>query len=197
MKVVCLASGGLDSSVLMMMLQKMKHEILPLHIDYGQNSSVMERRALKKVCRLLKIKPMIINASEVGKITTGITSQSKLTMENPLFPARNLMLLSIAAAYAISKSVFTISIGSTDNSIFPDQHERFMKKTEQLLNIATGTHLKILTPLIRLNKREVISLAKKHTFPLEITYSCHVGKQKPCGKCLNCKERILAMKLEF
>lgn len=196
MKVVCLASGGIDSSVLIMMLKKMQYEIHPLHIDYGQNAAKMELRSVTKICKFLRIKPQIIKIPQIGKISSGITSQSKLTMENPFFPARNLLLLSIAAAYAISKSIITISIGSTANAIFPDQHKRFMRKTEELLNIALGTRVKILTPLIELNKREIVSLAKKHSFPLDLTYSCHLGKQKQCGRCLNCKERKVAITLE-
>lgn len=197
MKVVCLSSGGLDSSVLMLMLQKMKYEIFPLHIDYGQNASIMEQKSLHKVCKFLKLKPKVLNISDVGTISTGITSQSQLTTENPIFPARNLMLLSIATAYALSKSILTISIGSTSNALFPDQRKSFMKKAELLLNSATGNHVKILTPLIDLNKREVVSLAKKHNFPLTMTYSCHVGKTKQCGICLNCKERTIAIQQEF
>lgn len=197
MKVVCLSSGGIDSSVLMMMLQKMNHEIFPLYLDYGQNAAIMEKYAVKKICNFLHLTPMMIKIPEIGKISTGITSQSKLTMENPFFPARNLLFLSIASAYAISKSIIAISIGSTSNSIFPDQRKKFMKKAEDLLSTAMGTKIKIVTPLIELNKREVVKLAKKYRFPLHFTYSCHLGRKHSCGKCLNCKERDLAISLEY
>jgi len=197
MKVVCLASGGIDSSVLMMMLQKMKYEIYPLHIDYGQNAAKMELMSVRKICKFLRIRPVVIKIPQIGEISSGITSQSKLTMENPFFPARNLLFLSIATAYAISKSVVTISIGSTANAIFPDQHKKFIRKAEELLNIALGTRIKILTPLIELNKREIVGLAKKYNFPLSFTYSCHLGKHKPCLRCINCKERETAISLEY
>ncbi|HXG74086.1 MAG TPA: 7-cyano-7-deazaguanine synthase [Candidatus Nitrosotenuis sp.] len=195
MKVVCLASGGIDSSVLMLMLKQMEHEVLPIHINYGQKAAEMERNAFYKVCEFLRIKPEIIDITDIGKISVGLTNPNLTHNDNPLFPARNLLLLTVAASYAIAKSVKVISIGSLANSIFPDQTKEFVKNAESTLGVATQEQIKILTPLIDLNKREVVELARKYDFPLGITYSCHLGLPSPCGKCMSCKEREVAEKV--
>jgi 7-cyano-7-deazaguanine synthase len=195
MKVVCLASGGIDSSVLMLMLKQMGHEVFPLHINYGQKAATMERNAFCKVCEFLEVKPEVIDISDIGKISVGLTNPDLSHNDNPLFPARNLLLLTIGAAYAHAKSIKVVSIGSLSNSIFPDQTKEFMKSAEATLNISIQEQIKILTPLIDLNKREVVDLARKYNFPLEITYSCHVGLPNPCGKCMSCKERQAAEKI--
>lgn len=195
MKVVCLASGGIDSSVLMRMLKQMGHEIFPLHINYGQKAAEMERNAFCKVCEFLEVKPEVFDIPDIGKTSVGLTNPKLSHEDNPLFPARNLLLLTVAASYALAKSIKVVSIGSLANSIFPDQTKEFIKNAEATLNVATQDRIKILTPLIDLNKREVIDLARKYEFPLGITYSCYLGLKNPCGKCMSCKEREAAEKI--
>jgi len=194
MKVVCLASGGIDSSVLMLMLKNMGHEVFPLHVNYGQKAAMMELKSFSKVCEFLEIKPEVIDISGIGKLSIGMTKPDLSYNDNPLFPARNLLLLTVGAVYAYTKSITVISIGSLSNSTFPDQTKEFMKNSETTLNIAIQEQIKILTPLIDLNKREVVDLARKYNFPLEITYSCYIGLSNPCGKCMSCKEREAAEK---
>ncbi|MDE1863001.1 MAG: 7-cyano-7-deazaguanine synthase [Thaumarchaeota archaeon] len=196
MKVICLASGGIDSSVLMLMLKRMRHEVFPLHINYGQKAAMMEQKSFYKICEFLKIKPEVIDISNIGKLSIGLTKPDLSYSDSPFFPARNLLLLTIASIYAHTKSIKVISIGSLSNSIFPDQTKEFMKSSETTLNIAIQEQIKILTPLIDLNKREVIELARKYNFPLEITYSCHIGSPDPCGKCMSCKERQTIEKIQ-
>jgi len=197
MKVVCLASGGIDSSVLMLMLKNMGHEVFPLHVNYGQKSASMELGSFHKVCGFLEIKPKVIDIPGIGELSIGMTKTDFSYTDNPLFPARNLLLLTIAAAYAYTKSIKVISIGSLSNSTFPDQTKEFMKNSETTLNTAIQGQLKILTPLIDLNKREVVDLARKYYLPLEITYSCYIGSSNPCGKCMGCKEREAAEKIHI
>lgn len=192
MKVVCLASGGIDSSLLMYMLKKKNHEIFPLYVDYGHKSAKMEFSAYQKICRFLDITPEVIKINEISKISSGLTDPSISPIEHPFFPARNLLFLTIGASYAYEKSIRIIAIGLLDNAVFPDQTKEFIKNAETAICSAIGSQIKILNPLIELDKREVIALAKKYEFPLGLTYSCHVGSSEPCGKCMGCKERLSA-----
>ena len=114
-------------------------------------------------------------------------------LENPYFPNRNLLFLTIASAYACQNSIKIISIGLIDNVIFPDQTKKFVKGTEESISTSLGYNIKILAPLMELDKREVIGLAKLHQIPLKLTYSCYVGNQEHCGKCKACQERDLAI----
>ena len=192
MKIVCLASGGVDSSILMFLLQKKGHEIFPLHINYGQKSEKLELEAYKQVCIFLNLKPVVIDARGLKKIESGLTTSKLSPIENPFFPGRNLLFLVIGSGYAFSKLIKTISVGFLDNSEFPDQNKEFVKKTEDLLNLSLNYSVTILAPLINLDKKEVFNLAKKYNFPLDLTYSCYLGINPPCGKCHACRDVITA-----
>ena len=189
MKVVCLASGGIDSSVLMFMLKKSNHEVCPLHINYGQKAEKMELKSVQEICKILNLSLEVIDIPGLAKISSGLTDLHISASEHPLFPARNLLLLAIGFSYASTKSIGVISIGLLANPVFPDQTIKFVKSLENTINDAMSTSMKILVPFIELNKREVVSLSKKYEFPLNLTYSCYEGLENPCGKCASCQER--------
>ena len=193
LRVVCLSSGGIDSSVILHMLNQKKYEILPLYIDYGHKSVQMEIKSLMKICYELKLEPKIIKLDELRTISSGLTDSNISHIDSSFFPNRNLLLLTIAASYAYQNSINIVSIGLLDNMIFPDQNKEFVSNAEKTISISLGQEIKILTPLIELDKREVVGLAKKHKIPLEFTYSCYSGKSLPCGNCKACVERKLAM----
>ena len=52
--------------------------------------------------------------------------------------------------------------------------------------------IKLWTPLLDLNKEEIIELAFDNDVPLEKTWSCYSGNSKPCGKCDSCRIRNAA-----
>lgn len=193
MRVVCLSSGGIDSSVILHMLKQKKYEILPLYVDYGHKSAQMEIKSLMKICYKLKLESKIIKLDELRTISSGLTDSNISHIDHPFFPNRNLLLLTIAASYAYQNSINIVSIGLLDNVIFPDQNKEFVSNAEKTISISLGQEIKILTPLIELDKKEVVGLAKKHQISLEFTYSCYSGESIPCGNCKACVERKSAM----
>lgn len=193
MKVVCLSSGGIDSSVILFMLKEKKHDVYPLYIDYGHKSANIEIKSLKEICRRLKVEPKIFQLQDISSISSGLTSPNISHVDNPYFPNRNLLFLTIASAYAHRNSIRVISIGLLDNVNFPDQSKNFLNKAEDSISEGLGYKIKILAPLIELDKREVVGLAKKHDIPLELTYSCYSGNEMPCNICKACQERNLAV----
>ena len=52
-----------------------------------------------------------------------------------------------------------------------------------------GRRLKILAPLLYMNKKEIILLGQKLGVPFEMTWSCYQGKEIPCGDCDSCRLR--------
>ena len=43
-----------------------------------------------------------------------------------------------------------------------------------------------------MNKTDIVKQGLKIGVPYEMTWSCYNGKEKPCGKCGTCLDRIKA-----
>ena len=193
MKIVALASGGIDSSVMMFLLKKENHELLPLFIDYGQLAREREWEACLSFCHYLGLKPHRMDISGFGKsIPSGITDSGLDIEKDAFLPTRNLLFLTLGASYGHAKSAYVVAIGLLSNPIFPDQTVEFVQISQKSISTALGADIRILTPLISLNKTDIFGLARKYKLPLDRTYSCHSGREKPCGLCISCKERMIA-----
>jgi 7-cyano-7-deazaguanine synthase len=190
-KIVVLASGGIDSSLIMNTFKNDGHEVLPLYINYGQLAKEKEWSALSKVCDILSLTPFKMDIEGFGKLPSGLTNPSLDIHKDAFLPTRNLTLITLGSAYAYSKESSVVSIGLLANPIFPDQTRDFVDKAEISISAALGKQITILTPLIGLDKRDVLRLAAKYGLP-NVTYYCHSGNDLPCGKCISCLERLAA-----
>lgn len=195
MQAVVLSSGGLDSSLTMHLLKKRGVEVYPLHINYGQLAEPKEWLACQQVSSALGIRPPErMDMLGFKLFPSGLVNPSLDIHDDAFLPTRNLMFLVAGAGYAFSKGLDVVVIGLVDNPIFPDQTREFVTRAEDAISAALGRRIKILAPLIRLDKREVILLANKHRLNVALTYHCHSGGEKPCGVCISCQERIAAEK---
>lgn len=193
MRIVVLSSGGVDSSLMMLLLKKEDRLLFPLFIDYGQLAAKAEWEACQKVCHYLDLKPNRMNVHGFGELVPSGLTVSELDVEKEAFlPARNLLFLTLGAAYGYAKSAYTIAIGLLANPIFPDQTIQFINGVQRTISQALGIDITILAPLISLDKVDTLRLAQKHGLPLEYTYSCHTGRETPCGRCISCKEKSAA-----
>lgn len=193
LRVVALSSGGIDSSVMMQLLKEENCQIFPLFINYGQLAAKAESEACQKICHYLGLKLERIDVSGFGNsIPSGITNRNLDVEKEAFLPTRNLLLLTLGAAYGYSKSAYVIAIGLLSTPIFPDQTKEFVYEAQNTISKALGVDISILAPLISLNKADVLQLARKYRVPLDFTYSCHSGNRDSCGRCISCKERIAA-----
>ncbi len=193
MRIVCLSSGGIDSTVMMHMLLKRGHTLLPLFIDYGQLASDKEWEACQLVCRILKLEAERLDVSNIGKLIPSGITDSKLDIEKDAFlPNRNLIFLSLAAAYGFQRDAYLVAIGLLSTHIFPDQTRQFIDKMKEAISESLNADVRIMLPLIELNKYDVLRLGLKHKSPLEMAYFCHAGMDEPCGICISCQEYFSA-----
>jgi 7-cyano-7-deazaguanine synthase len=196
LKIVVLSSGGVDSSLTILMLKQRGHEVIALHVNYGHLAEEREWKSCQAVCNHLEIAhPIRISISGLECIPSGLIHDSLDIEKDAFLPTRNLLFITLGASYAYSVSCRVIAVGLLANPIFPDQTGEFLQKAEACISSALGVSMKILAPLIKLDKRDTLNLALKHGLPLELTYFCHAGKERPCGKCISCKERMAAEKL--
>jgi 7-cyano-7-deazaguanine synthase len=195
MRAVVLSSGGVDSSVMMEILKKKGCLLFPLFIDYGQLAAHAEWEACQRMCQHLDLKPEQMNVNGFGRLIPSGLTRSDLDVEKEAFlPTRNLLFLTLGAAYGFVKAAHVVAIGLLANPIFPDQTLTFVREAERTIRKAIGVDITVLAPLISLDKTDILRLARKYGLPIEYTYSCHSGNKEPCGHCISCKERIAAEK---
>ncbi len=187
--VVCLSSGGLDSTVCLKLFQRQGLKALPVFINYGQRNHDDEFASLLSNCQLHQFHPPeVFDFSSFGQnIETGLTSPQKHVVDDAFTPNRNLLFLTIAASVAYNRGCMTLALGFLikDSAIFPDQTDTFLEATESLLSVSLGTKMRIVCPLRDFSKQDVVRVAAE--IGIDRHYSCHVGG-KPCGSCIACLE---------
>lgn len=190
MSIVSLVSGGLDSTVMALLAQEDKLVQFPLFIDYGQLSREKELAVCLFNFRVYSLPtPKVVQLGGYGALlSSGLTDPNKNIFEDAFLPCRNLLFLTVGAAYAHQCGASAVAIGLLDEafSIFPDQTKAFINDAEALISRTLGHHIRILTPLMSFSKAEVVSIAKAKA--ITGTYSCHAGTDIPCGVCVACRE---------
>jgi len=187
---VTLASGGFDSTLMSLLAQEQGITLYPLFVDYGQLGAQREWLACRRVHAEHGLpKPRRMNLSGFGRVVpSGITNPRLRINEDAFLPGRNLLLIVVGASYAYSVQAQGVAIGllNPEDHLFPDQTIEFLRVAEGVVQAAIGRRLRILAPLARFTKRDVLRLAK--TRRLRNVYSCHAGTEVPCGACVACVE---------
>jgi 7-cyano-7-deazaguanine synthase len=111
-------------------------------------------------------------------------------------PARNTIFLSFALAWAevLGSSDIFIGVNALDYSGYPDCRPEYIEAYERMANLATKAgvegraRLKIHTPLLGLNKAQIVRLAQELGVPFGLTHSCYdPGPDgRACGQCDAC-----------
>jgi len=192
MSLVTLVSGGLDSTLMSILAKEEGVTLFPLFVDYGQLCSEQEWEACVHVHKRFELpSPTRMDLAGFGKtILSGLTNKALRVNEDAFLPGRNLLFLLAGCAYAYSKNSNAVAIGllSEDTHIFPDQTKDFVEKGHLAISLALNRNIRIIAPLIELNKHDVLAIAKKKG--IEGTYSCHAGTLPTCGSCIACRQYI-------
>jgi len=213
-KAVILLSGGLDSATVAAWANSRNYDLHALSFSYGQRHDI-ELECSKKIAIFLRIKD-----HRISKIDLSIFGGSSLTDKNiaveknranlekndeiptTYVPARNVIFLSYALAFAESIGAKTIFIGANkvDYSGYPDCRPAFLNAFENMGNLATkmtikGEKITISTPLLDLTKAEIIKMGVDLNFDYSLTHSCYDPVKKnneiyACGKCDSCLFRL-------
>ncbi len=207
---VILLSGGLDSSTTLALALADGFDLYALSFDYGQRHSA-ELQAVQKIVRhyqiqnhdVVKVDPTIFYGSSLVSSHLSIPKQVQQSFSREIpstyVPARNLIFLSMALAFAESHQIFDIFLGvnKLDHSHYPDCRTQFIEQFEMTANLATdaetrfGKKFKIHTPLINYTKSEIIKLGLKINVDYSLTHSCYSPNEGgvACGLCDACHLR--------
>jgi 7-cyano-7-deazaguanine synthase len=187
---VCLSSGGLDSLLCLHLLRERGMSALPAFVNYGQINCSKELGSLLAACDRYKFpEPVIFDVSGFGAIVrTGLTDRLLRVNEDAFTPNRNMLFLLLASSLAYSRGIRNIVLGllAERTTIFPDQTDRFLQSVEAAITESLGVQIFIHSPLRSFTKQNVVSLAEERG--ITSYYSCHLGTDEPCGKCIACLE---------
>jgi len=115
---------------------------------------------------------------------------------NAKVPFRNGIFASFLIGFAESKDLDTIFLGihAGDHRIYPDCTPEFAAAFSNLV-YAYNKGILVETPFLNYDKKAIANIALSKGVPVDLTYSCYIGEDKPCGKCPTCIERIEALGL--
>jgi len=192
--IIVLVSGGIDS-FLMISILKEDYNIYPIYIDYNHLAGEQEKKAVKKQIEYLGLSNLIeISISNISKnMKNSLINMNEY--ENDFYPARNLLLLTIASQIAYSKNINRIAIGIIKGSrIFPDCTDEYISDAENLLSQSINKDISIFKPLSNFSKKDIITLFNEMNLPFNLVYSCQKGQKKHCGLCPSCIELFKELK---
>jgi 7-cyano-7-deazaguanine synthase len=198
---VCvLASGGLDSAVLVATLAR-RHEVHPLYVRSGLVWEPAERMLLARYLTALRRRgARIAPLAEVhlpadvlyGRRHWSISGKgvpgARAAYASNYLPGRNLLLVTIAAVHCARVGIGAIALALLAGNPFPDATPRFLRDAGRLAGAALGRRIAVRAPFRGLTKEEVIRRGRR--LPLELTLSCARPRGlRHCGRCTKCEER--------
>ena len=203
MKAVVLLSGGLDSTTALYWALEKGYQPVCLSVQYGQRHA-RELRAARAVARRARVPLHELQVPLPWLEGSSLTNRSLRLPDVPLarigrggvpstyVPGRNTIFLALAASLADAAGADAIVIGANalDYSGYPDCRGPYLRAFEKAARQGTRrTRLRVLAPLLKLTKAGIWKLGRKVGAPLELTWSCYAGGERPCGRCDSCKLR--------
>lgn len=207
--VVC--SGGLDSTVAAMEMQRKGYDITLLHFQYQCKAQEKEMEAIKEIATRLgcdfvtmstDIFKNVIKGSSLMDDSTASIVEGNAGAEyaHEWVPARNLIMLSLATGYAESHGYDVIALGTNleESGAYPDNEMIFIKKLNEVLPYAVNVdaHVSIEMPVGHLMKHEIVRLGHETGAPIDVTWSCYHNGDQHCGVCGPCIMRRKAFQME-
>ena len=208
-KAVVLLSGGLDSATTAAIAISEGYEVIALSFRYGQRHQ-RELLAAKTVAEKLHITEHFI--VDVNLSQWGGSSLTDISLAIPqdgvqpdiipstYVPGRNTVFIAIALSLAEAKNAEAIYLGinAVDYSGYPDCRPEYLSAYQQLANLSSkvgieGNGIKLVAPLVKDSKVDIVRRAISLGVPIEDTWSCYQGGEQPCGVCDSCRIRNKAL----
>jgi 7-cyano-7-deazaguanine synthase len=208
---VIILSGGMDSTIAMRLaVQKYgKENVSALTFYYGQKQK-REIEMAKMSTQILGVKHRVVDASFLGDISKGFSANVDTDMAMPTIkdvlgdprpktyvPNRNMILMSIAAAFAETQNVDTVVCGLQvhDEYGYWDTSQRFVDSMNAVASQNRTHKVELLAPFSLLSKHEEINIAKEiglDRVRLDYTLTCYDPdvRGRSCGVCPSCSERV-------
>lgn len=212
-KAVVLLSGGADSATTLYMAKRSGYACYAITINYGQRAYA-ELDAAKKIAlaahviehRFIQIDLAQFNASALTDNTVPLPQYTPSSgIPSTYVPARNTIFLSLALSYAESLDCQDIFIGAhiLDYNHYPDCRPDYFEAFTHMATLGTKRGqlrgeqaFTIQTPLIQMNKAEILQLGTQLGVNFADTVSCYAANEQgqACHHCASCELRANGFK---
>lgn len=201
---VVLLSGGLDSMVSAGLAREAGFRLLALTVDYNQRHRA-ELEAARAIAGELAERHIVLPLDLRRFGGSALTSDEEVPKQGlepgipvTYVPARNLVFLSLALAWAEASSAADLFIGvnALDYSGYPDCRPEFIAGFEGLANLATrvgteGGAVRVHAPLQHMSKADIVREAARLGLDAGLSHSCYdpLPQGVHCGLCDACRLR--------
>jgi len=209
-KAIVFLSGGVDSATCLAIAKAQGYACYALTFDYGQRNHV-EIEYAKKCAQQMgvaehRIFQLNINqwkGSALTDHTLAVPHERSDDIPITYVPARNTIFLSLALSWAEVLGIADVFLGANaiDECNYPDCRPEYIRAFEQMANLATrqgvtGTQFTIHTPLLYLDKTEIIRAGLALGVDYSNTLSCYDPDStgEACGRCDACYFRAEGFK---
>lgn len=205
---IVLLSAGLDSTVNLKLASLHGEVVLALTFDYGHLAREQEVRRSALICKELGVPHKVVELPWLGEIArSGLISGEvpkisdvkeigKDSMEKVWVPARNLVFISSAVAFAevMDASAVVCGFNKEEAATFPDNSLDFLSAMNSLLPYASLKRIKVLSFTQEMDKVEIAKLGWDISAPLHHCWPCYLGGEEICGECESCFRFLSALK---
>ena len=208
---VVLLSGGMDSATLLHLVVHAiaNGPVYALSFDYGQR----HRRELECAAWQAKAAGVaahrVVDVSFFGELVKDGTAlvgggadvpdladlDAAQRDQPPTYvPNRNMMLLSMAVAYAEAQGAGDVFYGAQaqDEYGYWDCTLDFIERINAVLELNRRESIGVMAPFIFVSKADILRMGLSRGVDYSRTWSCYRGEDVACGTCPTCVERLKA-----
>jgi len=201
--VVVIYSGGMDSFTLLHLARARGYRVHALSFDYGQKH-VRELDCARLVCENLQIPHKVIDIRAMSEVMSGSSLTSDIevpeghyeedSMKSTVVPNRNMILLALATGYAVTVNAGAVWYGAHggDHAIYPDCRPEFVSKMDAVCRVANYEPVAIEAPFMAMDKGQILAQGLELGLDYSHTWTCYNGRERACGRCGSCVERLEA-----
>jgi len=209
-----LLSGGMDSTTLLHYIGRTLgvQDVYALSLIYGQKHiRELDMAAWQADAAGVK-EHRRIDISFVGGLLCGGSAltdpdipipdlaelkEEQLGQPPTYVPNRNMILLSLAAAWAESVGAESVFYGAQEQDRYGywDCTVDFVARINDVLALNRGTRITIRAPFADKSKAELLRIGLELGVDYAHTWSCYRGGDAPCGTCPTCVERLRAFEI--
>jgi 7-cyano-7-deazaguanine synthase len=210
---VVLLSGGMDSTTLLHYVVKRLAvgKVYALSFQYGQKHRCELEAAAWQASAVGVAAHDVVDMGFFRALTAGGSTLTDPSMGVPRLadlraeqlsqpptyvPNRNMLLLSVAAAYAEARGVCDVFYGAQaqDRYGYWDCTSDFLCRINAVLALNRRRPVTVHAPFVTLSKAAELGLGRELGVDYAHTWTCYRGEAEPCGNCPACVERGAAFR---